>query len=50
MSGEAELRILSGIGPCEGAREEKMNLEDVFLHYFGEKADEAIYQIYKKLN
>lgn len=34
---EAELRILSGVSPAPDAREEQLNLEDVFLHYFGRK-------------
>lgn len=34
----AELRILASCGPCEGAVEDEMTLEDVFLFYFGEKA------------
>lgn len=36
----AELRILSRERPFAGAVPEEANLEDVFLYYFGEKAEE----------
>lgn len=35
-----ELRILSGQCPLEGARQERASLEDLFLHYFGERSGE----------
>lgn len=35
---EAELRILSEERPHPNAQEEEPTLEDIFLHYFGEKA------------
>lgn len=38
MKGNAELRILSEEMPHPSAAEEEMNLEDVFLYYFDEKA------------
>lgn len=40
MLDKTELRILSDTRPYEGAWEEKMKLEDVFLYYFGERAGE----------
>lgn len=38
--GVAHMRILSDEMPCPDARQEKLTLEDVFLHYFGEMAGE----------
>lgn len=38
LSGSVELRILSGERPHPRAVEADLNLEDVFLYYFGEKA------------
>lgn len=38
--GISELRLLSEQKPFPGAAEEEATLEDVFLHYFGEKAGE----------
>lgn len=40
VPGGAELRILSPTPPTENAREETATLEDVFLHYFGERGSE----------
>lgn len=40
LQGGAELRILSAQKPAPHAREEEATLEDVFLHFFGEKAGE----------
>ncbi|MGN0976801.1 MAG: ABC transporter ATP-binding protein [Faecousia sp.] len=40
VPGGAELRILSPKPPTENAREETATLEDVFLHYFGERGGE----------
>ena len=40
VPGGAELRILSPTPPTENAREEMATLEDVFLHYFGERGSE----------
>ena len=37
--GGAELRVLAPEAPMPGAQEEPATLEDVFLHYFGEKGD-----------
>lgn len=39
MRGETELRILSAEKPADNAVLEEVVLEDVFLHYFGERAD-----------
>lgn len=38
--GMAHMRILADEMPYVGAREEELTLEEVFLHYFGEKAGE----------
>lgn len=38
LHGEAELRILSAEKPADNAVMEEIMLEDVFLHYFGERA------------
>lgn len=40
LAGKTELRILSDILPHPEAKEESLNLEDVFLYNFGEKAGE----------
>lgn len=40
VGGNAEIRILSRTCPDPSAREERLNLEDVFLNYFGRKEDE----------
>lgn len=40
LQGGAELRILSAQKPAPHAEEEEATLEDVFLHFFGEKAGE----------
>lgn len=40
LQGGAELRILSPQKPAPHAEEEEATLEDVFLHFFGEKAGE----------
>ena len=40
VPGGADLRILSPKSPTENAREEGATLEDVFLHYFGERGGE----------
>lgn len=40
VGGNAEIRILSKTCPDPSAREERLNLEDVFLNYFGRKEDE----------
>lgn len=40
VPGGAELRILSSSLPTENALEETPTLEDVFLHYFGERGGE----------
>ncbi|MGM9628450.1 MAG: ABC transporter ATP-binding protein [Faecousia sp.] len=40
VPGGAELRVLSPTPPTENAREETATLEDVFLHYFGERGSE----------
>lgn len=40
LQGETELRILSAQKPSADAVEEEISLEDVFLHFFGEKAGE----------
>ncbi len=38
--GMAQMRVLAAESPHPGAREEELTLEDVFLHYFGEKGGE----------
>lgn len=40
VGGGAEIRLLSQTCPAPSAREEHMNLEDVFLNYFGRKEEE----------
>lgn len=40
LAGKVELRILSETAPHPSAKEEELNLEDVFLYYFGEKVGE----------
>lgn len=40
MHDGVELRLLSGERPADAAREEQATLEDLFLHYFGERSGE----------
>ena len=41
LQGSVELRVVSDEKPVMGATEEKLTLEDLFLHIFGESADET---------
>lgn len=41
MHDGVELRLLSGKCPAAAAREERATLEDLFLHYFGERSGEG---------